>query len=237
MLIDFHSHVLPGIDDGAADLSVSLELVASSAKQGVGFLAATPHFYPYRDDFETFFQNRERAWKELSAALPADSPNMLLGAEVGYFKGISKVSEAESLGLGNTGIILLEMPFSRWDRSVLSEVVDLHQSGGVTVLIAHIERYIAYQKDSAVRELRNAGICFQSNAEFFLHKKQKTALRMLERGVIGVLGSDCHNMTDRKPNMGEAVSVITAAFGESAIEQINARSENLLSGRRNNELA
>lgn len=60
---------------------------------------------------------------------------------------------------------------------------------------------------------------------------------MLERGVIGVLGSDCHNMTDRKPNMGEAVSVITAAFGESAIEQINARSENLLSGRRNNELA
>lgn len=232
MLIDFHSHILPGIDDGAADLSVSLELIASSAKQGVRLMAATPHFYPYHVGFDTFFQNRARAFDALSQALPEGSPDILPGAEVGYFKGIGQVSGPGRLGLANTGILLLEMPFERWDKSVISEVADLHQSGGVTVLLAHIERYIDYQKHDALAQLLNSGIYFQSNAEFFLNKRQKkTALKMLERGQIHVLGSDCHNMSDRKPNLGEAVRVITDAFGASAVDAIDTFGANLLSGK------
>lgn len=66
MIIDCHTHLLPGIDDGAKDLSTSLEMLNEEKKQGVDYVIATPHFYANRDKMEKFIDRRERAYSEVS---------------------------------------------------------------------------------------------------------------------------------------------------------------------------
>ena len=86
-IIDFHSHILPGIDDGSKNLEQSLEMMRRSARQGVDTMVATPHFYAHHDDPERFLKRRAEAERSLREAMAAESglPELAIGAEVYYF--------------------------------------------------------------------------------------------------------------------------------------------------------
>ncbi len=208
-MIDFHSHVLPGIDDGSRDTDESLKLLKMCSEQGVTKIAATPHFYPDYDTPDRFLRRRNEAALHLKERLFDGAPEIVLGAEVYYFSGISSNDSVESLRLGDTGILLLEMPFAKWSPSMVSEIFDLHGRNGISVMLAHIERYIDYQSADVWESLLKHGVIMQSNAGFFTNwRTKRRALRMLRTGRIHVLGSDCHNVKDRPENMGRAWAVL-----------------------------
>lgn len=209
MMVDFHSHILPGIDDGSASVDESLQLLQASAAQGISVMCATPHFYPTTDDPEHFFRRRSAAWEKLSGTLTEGLPRVVLGAEVYYFSGIAKSDIVGKLRIGDTGLLLLEMPFSRWTESMVGEIVSLGGRRGVTVMLAHIERYLKYQSSRTWDFLLANNVIMQSNADFFLDwRSRHKAQRMLRSGKIHVIGSDCHNMTQRTQRIGEALDAI-----------------------------
>ena len=111
-MIDFHSHILPGMDDGSKSTQESLEMLDMLRAQGVDTVAATPHFYARENPPEVFLRRRAEAWNRLRPQLTADSPRVLLGAEVRYFQGISHVDRLHDLCLEGQDVLLLEMPFS-----------------------------------------------------------------------------------------------------------------------------
>lgn len=231
-IIDFHSHILPGIDDGSADLEESLELLRISARQGVEHMVATPHFYPRHDSPERFLRRREAAEQLLREELiyHPGLPEITVGAEVYFFSGISDSELINALTIGDKRCILIEMPESPWKESHYRELEGIYVKHGVTPVIAHVDRYIRPFRTHGIPErLEQMPVMVQANASFFLNSATRSmALRMLKRGQIHLLGSDCHNLTSRRPNLAEAVEVIEAKLGTAPLRRIRANQGILL---------
>ena len=109
-MIDFHSHILPGMDDGSKNIEESLALLRMLAEQGVKKVVATPHFYANDESVEKFLARRQQSYESLRAALPAGMPEILLGAEVRYYQGISRLKELKELCVQGSNLLLLERP-------------------------------------------------------------------------------------------------------------------------------
>lgn len=200
-MIDFHTHILPGMDDGSGSISESLALLRAEAAQGMEAVVLTPHFYAHENSPGKFLVRRERAWQTLEPYLDPGMPKVFLGAEVQYFEGIAGVDEIDRLRIEGTDYLLLEMPFSHWSDRVVEEAVSLNERDGIRVVLAHIERYMPMQNREVWSYLRGCGLLMQVNASFFGNwKTRHKAVSMLERGEIQLLGSDCHNMRTRRPN-------------------------------------
>ncbi len=228
-MIDFHSHILPGIDDGSKDAATSLMMLNALKKQGADTVCATSHFYATQRSVDRFLFRRQEAWDRLQEVLPQDAPRILLGAEVLYFPGISRMDELPQLCLEGTKLLLLEMPFERWTTHCTQEVCELARQGTVQILMAHIERYFFYQPIAVWDEFLDLGILMQSNAEFFLpFKTRRKAMRLLEDGYIHLLGSDAHNMSSRAPNLDKARARIAKSLGEETLEYIDNLGSSLL---------
>lgn len=199
-MIDFHSHILPNMDDGSRSVSMSLEMLRSEKSQGVNTVILTPHFYSDQNNPEIFLRRREQCWEKLRSELDSGMPELILGAEVQYFEGINRVEEIRSLCIADTDILLLEMPFHKWDTRTVDAVLDLQDSGNVQVVLAHIDRYLGPQSPDAWEEFRRFGISMQVNTEFFegFFRKRK-AVAMLAANEVQFIGTDCHNLSSRKP--------------------------------------
>ncbi len=221
-MIDFHSHFLPRMDDGSSSVEESLEMLRSSLEQGVTVMAATPHFYAFREDPDSFLERRAAAFAKLPLA-DAPHPKLLLGAEVYYFDGMSHSESLRRLTLEGTRYILIEMPFSRWSEHMVDEVLRLRDRLRLKPYLAHIERYLHAQRGTGyIDRFLQEGMLIQCNAEFFLTRSTvRKALKMLRNGQIHILGSDAHNMAERAPELGEAVSLIRAELGERALEVLD----------------
>lgn len=228
-MIDFHSHILPGIDDGSGSVEESLSMLDALRSQGVETVVATSHFYATRRSPAQFLERREHAYARLCAALPDTAPRILLGAEVLFFPGISRMEELGELCTQGTNVLLLEMPFTTWTEYMIREVKDLAYTGRFTILMAHIERYYFKQPVSVWDEFLDLGIVMQSNADFFLpFRTRRKALKLLKEGRIHVLGTDCHNMEARAPRMDEAVQTIRKHLGDRTLKDIDALGHQLL---------
>lgn len=210
VVTDFHSHILPGIDDGSRDPDMTRMMLDEMSAQGIGRVVATPHFYSMREDLDRFLERRAAAAEALDDVHDcAKHPKVCLGAEVAYFHGISRVESIARLCTAGTKYLLLEMPFCHWDSDTVNDVAAMEDEIGVKPVLAHVERYRAYRNRAAFSTLLREGVLFQSNASFFINSRtQKRALRMLGSGKIHFLGSDCHNMSDRRPNLGIALGII-----------------------------
>lgn len=216
-MIDIHSHVLPGIDDGSKNVEESLAMLWASARQGIGCVAATPHFYPKENSLARFLEQRKAAAEQLRAVWKPGLPKLLLGAEVYYFSGISQAERIETLCLGST--LLLEMPFCPWTDRMAAEAIALREQRRLNVVLAHTERYFRWQSEELWEKMLDRGLLMQCNASFFLNwKTRRRAQKMLAKGRIHLLGSDAHNMTSRPPRMGEVRSSIGEA-GWQVLEQ------------------
>jgi len=230
-MIDFHSHILPGIDDGSKDVDMSLKMVETLKNQGVDTICATSHFYATQRTPQRFLQRRQEAYEKLKADLPEDAPRILLGAEVLFFPGISHMEELPQLCLQGTDLLLLEMPFEPWSEYMIREVTELARSRCFTVLLAHIERYYFKQPVSVWDSFLDNNILMQSNADFFLpFGTRHKALRLLKEGRIHLLGTDCHNMSSRAPHMDAALRQIRKHVGEDCIGEMDSLGASLLEG-------
>ena len=232
MLTDFHSHILPGIDDGSADLEESLALLRLEAEQGIPHVIATPHFYPQRDEPERFLERRARAQEKLWEAVRGeDLPRITLGAEVYFFRGMSEWEQLPRLTIQETSSILIEPPPPPWPDIVYQELERIWLNRGITPIIAHIDRYIGpFRTYDIPRRLAELPVLVQANAEFFLERSAAPmAMRMLKGDQIHLLGSDCHNLSSRKPNLGMAVQRIERKLGKTVLSRIQGYEDSILS--------
>lgn len=231
-VIDFHSHVLPNIDDGSSSLSMSKEILEETRRQKVKKMVASPHFYPDRMALDVFLSKREKAAKELLSIFDEEScPFVFLGAEVAYYDGIGDSPLLDHLTIVGTNTVMVEMPFNKWSGKEVSEIVNISLGGRFNVLLAHTERYLSMQSEGVLERLLSAGVYFQSNAEHFLNNEtQKRALEMLKNRMIHVLGSDTHNTTTRPQTIGKAKEIIKEKLGEDVISEMLYTSKILLEG-------
>lgn len=232
-MLDMHTHILPGIDDGSSGVRESMEMIRLSVKQGIDSIAMTPHYYPDRESPKHFLKRRESAVQALiRAAREADGmPDMYFGAEVGFFSGISRTDELESLCIGRTGLILIEMPFDRWNQRMIAEITEIREQRGLRPVLAHVERYLEMQPSGTVEELCGQGILLQVNASFFLKRGSALKARhMLKKRQIHLLGSDCHNLKSRPPNLGKALERILSWSGGNDIKYLAEMKEFALKG-------
>lgn len=225
-LIDFHSHILPNVDDGSSSMEETLGMLRMEAEQGVRRVFATPHFYANRDALEIFLGRRERAWSGLCKATEAspELPAVELGAEVYYFSGMSNSEMLTELTLSGKRYILLEMPKAPWTESMYREIEGICSKQGIIPVIAHIDRYVRPFRTYGIPDrLAELPVLVQANAEFFLRSgTSPMALRMLQADRIHLLGSDCHNLKSRAPNLLAAARVIEKRLGHEVLEKIHS---------------
>ena len=224
-MIDFHMHVLPGMDDGSRNIFVSLAMLEKSAEQGIKTVAATSHFYAQENSPKQFLERRQRAADILMDAMEDEDwtpPRILLGAEVHFFDGMSAVSDLDKLCLEGTNFLLLEMPFVRWTDRMLREVDELIRRG-IEPVAAHIERYMHIQSEKTMKAFLDKDILVQTNANFFIFRKtERRALKMLKNARIQFLGSDAHNITSRPPNLGYARDIVEKKLGGPALSYLRS---------------
>lgn len=230
--VDFHSHILPGIDDGSVSVEESIAMLHKEAEQGITKVIATPHFYAYKDNLACFLEKRSFAEQLLSKELQKHSglPEVVVGAEVHYYSGISHSRAISNLVIGDTQYILIEMPSSPWTEEMYRELDRIYSKRGLVPIIAHIDRYISRFRTYGIpKRLAELPVLIQANAEFFINKGTATmAVKMLRDDGIHLLGSDCHNLTTRLPNLGDALSVIMKRLGSEAIDRINQYEQEVL---------
>ncbi len=213
-MIDFHSHILPALDDGAADTKESLAILRLLHAQGISTVVATPHFYADCETSDSFLQRRAVAAALLRLDMDGQLPKIICGAEVRYYSGISRMAGLSQLCIEGTRLLLLEMPSIHWTEYTVKELEELARIGEVTVVIAHIERYMRLQSAQTLARLYECGILVQCNASVFLSSTTKRrSLSMLREGKIHFIGSDCHNLTSRPPAIGRAYDVIKKKLG------------------------
>ena len=235
MATDFHSHILPGIDDGSQSLEESLEMLRMEAEQGIHHVVATPHFYPRHDEVQRFLNRRIQAEELLRERIRGeqDLPEISVGAEVYFFSGISDSDAISRLTIGKKRYILLEMPQSPWKDHMYREVENIYVQQGIVPIIAHVDRYISPFRTYGIPErLAELPVLVQANASFFLDRRTSgMAMRMLKKGQIHLLGSDCHNRKHRPPRLGYAIQSIRQRLGDDVLRTIEQCAEDVLSGR------
>jgi len=211
-ICDLHGHFLPGMDDGCKTPEEAVQVLQTSYRQGIRRVFATPHYYPVEPVME-FLKRREEAVCRLEAYIRQqeirDLPRICLGAEVAYRPGLGHEENLEKLCLGRSRYLLLEMPFSRWGKAEEREVRNLCVTGGVTPVLAHIERYYDYQDKHVLMDILEQDVLVQMNAEPLLSMStRRNAMKLLKNGIVQLLGTDCHNMHDRAPNMDRALAFL-----------------------------
>ena len=228
-MIDIHCHILPGVDDGSANVEMSAKLLEMLRRQGVDTLVATPHFYATEDTPEQFLQRRADGFAALQQA-GIDTSHILPGAEVAYYDGMHKSQALEQMQLGNSRLLLVEMPFRNWSDRMIDVLCRIPDQLGLRPVLAHIERYPGRQQLAKYKDiLLDNGVYFQCNATAFLQGFQsRRYFRMLQDGQIHFLGTDCHNLTTRAPQMDQAAAVITKKIGSGMLPELNAYARELL---------
>jgi protein-tyrosine phosphatase len=204
-VIDLHCHILPGVDDGPADLEGSLAMAREHVARGTRTVIATPHVswdYPTTpDEIETGVATLNAALREEGIEL-----EVLAGAEVALTRAVDLTAEQLSrLRLGDGPWLLLEAPISV-DSPGVEGLVGIVQSRGVRVLLAHPERCASFHTDPDLLARLVAGGCLAqvtANAltGFFGRTVQASARRYVDAGLVHVVSSDSHDATHRSPGL------------------------------------
>lgn len=215
-MIDIHTHILPGLDDGSDSMEKSLEMAEIAVRSGTRLAAATPHcnIRGYYENYEDSGVCREVFLQFRSILREERIPLKLVrGMEI-YGVGDIRflIGERRLISLNHTGNYLMEFPFDMHPDEMEDGLHMVLESGGVPVM-AHPERYYCVQDTpDLVYRWMQEGILTQVNAGSFLgvfgRREERTAVTLLEHGLITCLASDCHGIRRRSPDMRESESYI-----------------------------
>jgi len=226
-MIDIHTHILPGMDDGARNIRESIRLTELLYDQGMAGAVCTPHYYPYLSDIKDFAKRRSKAIK-----LMKDSKIQLyFASETCLHEYLFHNRDLGPLTVENTAYLLLELPYARkWDSNIYETVERLMNHYNIIPIIAHIERYPSAKRKN-IKRLKELGCVMQLNASSLLDKKTKRrALSLIRTGLIDVLGSDCHNLTSRPPRIKHALEYINKQLGQSYCDRLIRQSVMIING-------
>lgn len=208
LVIDLHCHILPGVDDGALDISDSAGLARQAAADGIEAICATPHI---RHDHDVRIDEVAERVEAVNSHLCEEGipVTVLQGGEVAEtaVEGLSE-EELARVALGSGRWILLEPAPGPLSETLLHRVEHLAERGHRT-LIAHPERHVSADMYERIGQLVAAGALVQATADFFLREGgfAEGMLSLAAAGLIHVLSSDAHSSHGGRP------AKMAAAFG------------------------
>lgn len=235
--VDIHTHILPGVDDGAQNLSQSLELLKRAHCQGTGAVILTPHCRGrYRNNTgqrltEIFGQLRQVAEKE------CPDLELYLGCEVGYELDVSeKIADGTVLSLNGTQYVLLEFQQGSFRSRILDGVLEVLNFGYVPI-IAHAERYEAFRKyPKLADEVIQLGALIQLNADSVLGKCgfgiKRYCHKLLKAHLVHFVATDAHDQKSRKPELRCCYQRLRKKYGQEYADALLIRNgRTVLSGK------
>jgi protein-tyrosine phosphatase len=198
-VIDLHSHILPGVDDGALDLRDSAGMARQAAADGIGSICATPHI---RHDHDVRIEEVAGRVEAVNAHLREEGVpvTVLQGGEVAE-TAVEDLSEGElaQVALGGGRWVLLEPAPGPLSETLERRVEHLAERGHRS-LIAHPERHLSEDMFERIARLISAGALVQATADFFLRERMAAGMRALaEAGLVHVLASDAHSSHGGRP--------------------------------------
>ncbi len=230
-MLDLHCHILPGIDDGARNPDVSLEMLEEEKKQGVQAITFTPHFHVNRISLEDFLRAREHSYNKLFAVPEVADLGIKfkLGAEI-YFSTKLNDIELDGLCFTDTNYLLIEFPTDERPYGLTHTLIDIINRGYQPIL-AHVERYPYFTSDpTKLYDLIEKGCIAQINSGAVLDN-DKMAIKYIKWGMAQLISSDCHNMKRRSPNLRECYNFIRKKFGEEYTDWFDKNARDVFSGR------
>ena len=238
-VIDFHSHILPKMDDGSKSTDMSLEMLQRMKATGCDLVVSTSHYYRKNEEISDFLERRTASYCHLCTRIREEPewnvPSIALGAEVAFFFGMEEEEDLAKLCIGDTDLLLLEMPFAPWSIYEINTVSALCYDRRFRVILAHYERFAEFQKGNEIYErILELPVIVQINAESLQSKfgwNSKRWLRMYEEGRAQLLGTDAHNLTSRAPNLDLARETIRTKISEEALARIDEYGFRLLADR------
>lgn len=203
-VVDIHTHILPGIDDGAKNWDMCLEMISRSWDFGVRKIIATPHYIPWRKEIPVgkiqalCSEAEEKAKKELGKPM-----RIYPGSELYYHLELTdKLSEGKVLTLAGSRYILVEFGVDVPYREMYQALSRLRMEQYHPIL-AHVERYRCLRKSERLEEVKKSGVLLQMNQKAFqkglLDETGRWSRQQLVKGEIDFIASDMHNLTSREP--------------------------------------
>ena len=224
-LYDMHSHILPGIDDGAPSVEKSLVILNELKKQGVTNVCLTPHFYTNEISAEDFAAQRQDA---------IDGMKVVVGAEVYVTRYMFNGDDFSCACYGNSNYILTEFAYtSQFSSHTMEYFVKLTENYNMIPVLTHVERYPALINDpSIIGELKDMGVIIQTNTNSYTKKasffSKLKLIKLIKGGYIDVIGSDAHSLTHNDPRtFTEALDFISAKCGQSTVRKMMSNAEEI----------
>lgn len=217
MRIDIHTHILPGIDDGAADEEIAFAMLKKAYEEGTKVLVATPHYrHGFKDSWE---EKRRSAWETVCNMAAEISPDLqiLLGAELFFESGILKdLEDRRELTLNHTRSVLIEFSMDTSYLYIKNAVLNLQGMGYVPIL-AHVERYSALARMERVRELVDMGVKIQANSDSVTGKNgwgiKRYLKKLMHEDLIDLVATDAHDLDRRPPGMDSCARYLDRKMG------------------------
>ena len=232
LLYDMHTHILPGVDDGARNIDESLTLINRLSCAGITDICLTPHYYTHRESLTDFLKRRTTAFHELSSYV-SDDVNLHLGAEVYVTKYLfSNEDDLKKVCYNGTSYMLTEFPYSsHFEGESMVYINKLINNYGIKPVLAHVERYPYLLKHiNVIEELIDMGMLIQTNACSFTEFSLKLKLtKLIKNGYIHLVGSDAHSLNRNTPDAYNNLNDhIIKKLNTSVISDINNTSANIL---------
>lgn len=227
-MVDVHTHVAPGLDDGADSIEESLLMLERAYESGTRQLIVTPHFLNRAQcRFEFKKADVQRAFEKLSAAKDGAGLKIELFSGAEHF-GVTDIGtyieQGQIIPLAGSRYVLIEFDFSDDIRRV-SFVTSALKNGGFVPVIAHPERYIFLQNEpSGAFTLLENDCLLQINKGSVLgrygFRARELSFWLLENHLVQLVGSDCHSPYQRTPDMSAAHEMLTYRLGSQYVERI-----------------
>jgi len=223
---DFHSHILPKLDDGAADVNESVKLLDILKSDGITRVIATPHLYLHKHSLEDFLRARERSALSLFEAIKGRGyPEILLGAEVYFSPALGELPLRE-LCVAGTDYMLLELPYQSFSSAFMRSFSNFMSECNVNIILAHIERYFELNKPEIMDELLSYDVLTQANCDSLtVSRDRRKILKLIGSGKIQLLGTDLHSVKRRPPVFGDAEKIIAKKLSPEAFEKMMTAAE------------
>ena len=236
-MTDTHAHILPGVDDGPKTVEDSVALLRRLAEQGVTDVAATPHFKPAREEsIDAFLARRDAAEAALREAIKGreDLPRIHIGTEVTLCVDLAKYEGLEKLCYRNGNFLLIELDPDTVGSWIPNTLYEISNRLLLTPVIAHVDRYFDRMSPKLIEEIVKLNCPLQFNGYALAHfRTRRQLLKLMNKhpDTIFVVGSDCHDIKRRPPEMDLFEKKALKYLGEDYLEELYENSQLLLEGK------
>lgn len=212
-MIDIHSHIIPGVDDGSTDINMTIEMLKNAVAEGTNKIVATPH---YCEEYgETPIEEVKETVEELKKVSAKNNINIEIysGQEIYFCKNLLDLYDENIIGtINDSKYMLIELPLGSFDEETMDVLYEV-QIREIIPVLAHPERYREFiKKPTKINAFIEEGYLFQLNSGSiegkFGENVRKTAELLMNNNIYSFCGSDAHNNSNRPTGITRAIEII-----------------------------